>query len=514
MRKVLSYVSSKSQFYPTPSVLVREILDGLERSFFDSEEISILEPCAGEGAICREMKSFFEDSRTNCRIDCIEIEKVLRDSLKGQGFNVISDDFENFEPYPSYDLIVMNPPFSKGAGFLLKAYNCLNGDGQLVCLLNAETIKNPFSKEGKLLGSLIERVGEVEFMHNAFSDSEHKTDVEIAVVYLKKPSYENEFDMFGEIKDEILSDEEIMSKNFAEDVNNSGLISIDRVDHIINIYRNAVKQIFQGIDTIQKVKTSLSYLSSEAEQFNINIDEFIPLILEKEQKEAKEEAIRTIRKMSWSYILKATQMDEFLYTKHKQDFYYKIEKGSKAFPFTKENIHQFFLNIHSQKGEYFKKGIIDLFENITSYHNGNRFHQEGWKTNKNWKINKKIIVDWVVSFDTYSYDKSGQFRIGWSEGWMEDLDKVVRKIKPMGYEGYSIREVLRERFHQLGYIKPGDKYDNTCETPYFNLKFFKKGTLHIEFKDEEILKELNKIGGELRRDLGYDDYGKPSEAAA
>jgi 16S rRNA G1207 methylase RsmC len=44
-----------------------------------------------------------------------------------------------------YDVIVMNPPFNKGAKFLLKAYDCLNGSGQLVCLLNAETINNLFS---------------------------------------------------------------------------------------------------------------------------------------------------------------------------------------------------------------------------------------------------------------------------------------------------------------------------------------------------------------------------------
>jgi hypothetical protein len=55
----------------------------------------------------------------------------------------------------------------------------------------------------------------------------------------------------------------------------------------------------------------------------------------------------------------------------------------------------------------------------------------------------------------------------------------------------------------------GQEFDNTCETPYFHLKFFKKGILHITFKSQQVLDELNMMGARLRRDLGYDDWGKP-----
>jgi hypothetical protein len=34
-----------------------------------------------------------------------------------------------------------------------------------------------------------------------------------------------------------------------------------------------------------------------------------------------------------------------------------------------------------------------------------------------------------------------------------------------------------------------------CETKYFKVKWFKKGTLHIEFKRLDLLSELNRIGG-------------------
>jgi hypothetical protein len=93
-------------------------------------------------------------------------------------------DFEEYAGSPFYDLIVMNPPFSKGARFLLKAYDLLVGGGELICFLNAETIRNPCTKDRELLKSLIERVGETWFLEKAFSESKRKTDVKTAVVYL------------------------------------------------------------------------------------------------------------------------------------------------------------------------------------------------------------------------------------------------------------------------------------------------------------------------------------------
>ena len=68
----------------------------------------------------------------------------------------------------------------------------------------------------------------------------------------------------------------------------------------------------------------------------------------------------------------------------------------------------------------------------------------------------------------------------------------------------TIKKALRHKFNQLGTIPKGSDFDNTTETYYFDIKFFKKGTLHIVFKDDRVLDELNRIGGQLRRELGYD----------
>jgi len=514
MSEILKHVKKENQYYPTPLPLIKKILHDMQysnnRGIFNEleqlEEINFLEPCAGDGAICREVKSLFNDKEIN--INCIEVDEILRNSLKGQGFNIIGEDFNTFQDIPFYDLIFMNPPFSKGANFLLKAYDLLNANGVLICILNAETINNPCTKERKLLKNLIKRTGEVDFIDECFSESEHKTDVKIAVVQLKKPNYENEFDMFGGIKPEVTTEEEKIREELKDKVEGTDIMPFDKLDHAIGIYRSSVKEIFKGIDAINKIKDTLSLLDNEAKEFNIEPSKFLEIILKKNQEEAKKDTIQVIRKMVWSYILKFCNMDKYLYSRQKNDFYNKLDKGSSTLPFTKSNILQFFNNIFVKRAEYLEKGIIDLFEEITSKHNGNTYHREGWKTNKNWKINKKIIVDWGVKFETWKSDNSGEFKTHYEQEWLNDLDKSVRKIKPLDYECHNIREALETKFHGLGDIGKGQKFSNLCETEYFELKFYKKGTLHITFKDDELLKELNLIGAKLRTDLGYDDFGK------
>lgn len=516
MKTILQYVRTRNQYYPTPSKLVREILESMDREFKDMEEINVLEPCAGDGAICRSIKSFFKEQEKMVNIHCVEIEKIFQDSLKGQGFSLIGTDFEQFKSIPFYDLIIMNPPFSKGASFLLKAYESLSAGGRLICILNAKTIENQCTNDRKLLNKMIERIGEVRFIENAFSESKRQTDVKIAIVSIRKPLYENEFDFFGGIRKEVLSEEEKILSELKRKVNGSEIMSFDKVDYAINVYRNCVQEIFKGIDTIASIKNSLKYLEEEAKEFNIEPEEFIKIMFEKSDEDAKEKAIKTIRKMIWSFVLKFCKMDRYLFHKQQSDFYHKIEKGSATLPFTKDNIKQFFDNIFFQREKYFQAGVEDLFNQITSYHNGNTVHREGWKTNKNWKINKKIIVDWGIEFDDYSKygDRYGIFRVRYGKEWIEDLDKIVRKIKPDLASGLGIKDALYVRFQELGKVYIGEKVDNSCETPYFKLKFFKKGSLHIVFKDKNVLDHLNKIGSKLRQDLGYDDFGKRQSAKA
>lgn len=125
-------------FYPTPKKLLEKITSTVQWWKLDG----ILEPEAGKGDIVDYIK---EEQSDRAVIDCIELNPELQATLKGKGYSVVHDDFLTFIPKYHYDLIIMNPPFDNGAAHLLKALSIQKHGGRVICILNAETLRNPYT---------------------------------------------------------------------------------------------------------------------------------------------------------------------------------------------------------------------------------------------------------------------------------------------------------------------------------------------------------------------------------
>ncbi len=95
------YTSEKTeyQFFPTPDELAAETV----RLANITPDDVCLEPSAGRGALAKYMPG----------CDCIELNPKNREFLKEQGFILVHDDFMTFAPDKQYNVIVMNPPFTK-----------------------------------------------------------------------------------------------------------------------------------------------------------------------------------------------------------------------------------------------------------------------------------------------------------------------------------------------------------------------------------------------------------------
>lgn len=117
----------------------------------------------------------------------VEYNKAKHLTLTGeQALEFIHKEF--------WDLIIMNPPFDKGAEHLLHAIE-LARNTNIVCLLNAETIENPCTKNRLLLKTYIEEQnGSIEFLEQEFSSAERKTNVRTALVRLRMEDPQETFD--------------------------------------------------------------------------------------------------------------------------------------------------------------------------------------------------------------------------------------------------------------------------------------------------------------------------------
>ena len=177
--------TDNKDFYPTPENIINKMLFDIDFKMIKS----ILEPSAGSGNIAekiREKEKLYTThyNRFSFDLDCIEADQNLQHILKGKGFRVVYNDFLTYDTMKEYDIIIMNPPFYNGCKHLLKALEMQKRNGgAVVCLLNAETLKNPYTNERlDLQRKLTEYNAKIEFIQDAFLDAERKTSVEIALI--------------------------------------------------------------------------------------------------------------------------------------------------------------------------------------------------------------------------------------------------------------------------------------------------------------------------------------------
>jgi hypothetical protein len=131
-------------------------------------------------------------------------------------------------------------------------------------------------------------------------------------------------------------------------------VAFDKLENAVSIYRTSIQTLFKSIEAVREAQNTLKYIEAEAKEFNIDMDTFGKMILEGDETDAKENVTKAVRRMAWSYILKFCDMDKYLFSKHRQEFYNKLDKGSADLPFTRSNISQFFKNLFDQRQAYLK----------------------------------------------------------------------------------------------------------------------------------------------------------------
>ena len=250
------------QYYPTPEELSKRAWDKFKNRHF----VRVLEPSAGEGHLlkCRPTRGW-----NKIPVDCIEIDISKHQTLRNQGFQVVGMDFMQFKSGSIYTHVIMNAPFSQGVKHVLKAWDILF-EGEIVAILNAETLKNPYSKERSFLLELIEQYGEVDYLPEMFtvSDAERKTEVEIALVWLKKSSsFEN--DILGSILDDLSRDrvtDERLAENF-EPLNPLALPD-SFIENAVLMFNAAVESARHGVLSLARARRYQEMLGKTLGQMN------------------------------------------------------------------------------------------------------------------------------------------------------------------------------------------------------------------------------------------------------
>jgi hypothetical protein len=479
-----------NEFFPTPPRMISRMLAGIEFG----EVATVLEPSAGKGDIAARIANrlahasrndhrWHDEDEAKAVIDCIEIDPDLRHTLKGAGFRVVHDDFLTYHTRKHYDLIVMNPPFSDGARHLLKALELAQYGGRVVCLLNAETIRNSYSFERKTLAKKLEKLGaKIAFHTGEFTDAERPTDVEVALVSVTIPN---------SVPDSIIL-EDLREARKVEETRQGAptdIVSGDFVQAAVARYRFEVDA---GVRLIQEYERIAPHLLDSLR------GEYRKPLLALTIDDRKvgggcmlNNYIRLTRLKYWQALFEAPEFTGQLTSNLQRELSSRVDTLA-DYEFSRVNILSIQRDLSMQTIASIEETILKQFDELSRKHywdkdSSNVHYYNGWCTNKSWKINEKVILPrraWDAGW--------GKWQYGWTRDQQEpvDLEKCMTFMNGGLPPEVSIGAALT-RAEEI-------QRSANIGSSFFSVTFYKKGTAHIRFLRRDLLNRLNIFGAQQK----------------
>lgn len=433
----------------------------------DCKDKVILEPHAGKGNIV----DFCKENGAK-EVLTMEINKDLQEIVKRKS-TLIGDDFFQCKPeqVSHINAIYMNPPFSNADKHILHAWEVAPEGCEIVSLCNYSTITQPYGR----LKVLIRDYGITENLGDCFTEAERKTGVEVGMVRLFKPLASKEFEFEGFFMDEEEEEEQ-----------GNGILQYNEVRALVNRYVGTMK----AFDKMKYELDALNHLISGIGMSSVTLE-----ISSERMVTTKEQFSKIIQKRSWQHIFNKLNMEKYVTSGVMKDINKFVETQEKV-PFTMKNIYKMLEIIVGTREQTFNRALEEAVDNFTKHTHENRFGVEGWKTNSGYMLNKKFICEGIV--ETSWGGGSLQVRYNsYSGNKIDDLVKVLCNITGKNYN--DIGTLYRFNFDKVKHeksfeIKPNEWY----EFGFFNVKFFKKGTMHVKFKTMDDWYRLNYAYGQLK----------------
>ena len=535
----MNFKQLPDEFYPTPPELAAKMVNC---KFLKSEIKTILEPSAGkgdlidflflakdylnEGGYCRaiydkdfsmpyetvidgvinrfvlpDFKNGKRSEKYNEKVDCIEADSNLCAILRSKEYRVYNDDFLAWDDDKHFDLIIMNPPFSNGDEHLLKAISIAEKTGsKIICLLNAETIRNPYSNKRKLLVNTLEKYNaEIEYVQDAFKNAERKTGVEVAIIHVEIPApFKEKSQIWEELEQ---SNVEINEPEFSNEI----VSADDPLRMAVKLYK---QELQAGKRLIEEYIALKPYLTSTFE--NEETPSYMRgcLLTLSSGKNGLDwnEYLYSLRYKYWYQLLHNPAFIKNLTSNLREEYYSMISEFANK-DFSLKNIYDVKMDIISRTAKGIEDKIVSMFESLSYQYSmeaaGNVHYFNGWKSNSAFKINKKVVIPYVAAWEWgkleyYHYSDRSVYKK------LDDLEKCLAFLQ-IGESEYVYDIDLSQQLK----VYQEQQITRKMQFRYFEVDVFKKGTMHIKFRDLDLLKRFNIYGCQHKGWLPP-SYGKKS----
>lgn len=480
------------QFYPTPPDLAAKAW----AKFKNKNYVRVLEPEAGRGDLVKACPWYSSRGGRELPIDCCEIDFSMHANLRDlPGVNIVGFDFMQFGGGAIYSHIIMNPPFADGASHMLKAFDIL-WDGEIVGIINAETLRNPFSRERNQLLSLVERFGEVEYIQSAFAgdDAERKTEVEIALVYLRKQANVGE-----SITGTLLSD--LQAENAAVKAERlaQGYEPMQELAIPLTVIENSVLAFDAAVLAMRQAVMASGresyYASMLGDTMAVRSGASVETPVQTSVAWVKAQITSrylNLKDKAWAGILRSSQVTTKLSSAAQKRVESEFE-AIKELEFSEANIFGFIAGLMENQGKIQIDMACDVFDLITRYHTDNVCFYKGWKSNNahrtcGMRIKSTRFV--IPGNESYKGSRNLSFE---ALNKMADFDKVFAMLDGKPQSDVSLAMVFRDQFKAMC---DGERVSSS----YFDTRYYPgAATIHFFPTNKVLVDKLNKLVGEHRK---------------
>jgi hypothetical protein len=443
-------------FYPTPPDVAATMLDPL-----DLRGRVVVEPSAGSGNLVSECLS-----RGAAEVLTCEPEPKLRAILAAiTDSRLIGSDWLGVtaDQISHVDLIVMNPPFSADERHILHAWKIAPAGCEIVALCNWNSISGHYRGLQLQLGKLIEAYGSSERLGEVFADSERPTRVSVGMVRLTKPgqrvSGADEFDGFFLGPDDI-------------EAQGEGIIPYRRSRDIVQRYVEACRIFDEQVAAGVRLRSVLDGFFGADLGLQVTIEG---------QAVTRNRFRKDLQKQAWKHVFDEFLPQQMATSQLAKDINRFVEEQSRI-PFTERNIYRMLQIVAGTQEQRIDRAVEEAIDELTRYTKENRYGVEGWATNSGYMLNRRFIRPYLAEL---AFSEPSKVRIRSHGGQWDEIQDLIKAL--CFITGRPIEEVrLPERFNANSY-EPGMWHD----WGFFLFRPYKKGTVHFEFKDQEVWAALN-----------------------
>ena len=180
-----------------------------------------------------------------------------------------------------------------------------------------------------------------------------------------------------------------------------------------------------------------------------------------------ESVTKNLDKSLWEILIGRSGLMTFMDAEARTAFLASIHND--APPMSRANVQATIESLHANRGEMFERGVINLFRKVSWQ----------YKTNRGACFGKRLILGSFMSSRLHGW-------LGHHGEAMTDLERAffILDGKPEPDHRHNIRGLINDACREKS---------NTLVHEYFKLKWFKKGSAHLEFTRPDLVDKLNAI---------------------